>query len=102
YTDTGRPDWAVAVGSLAAVAFYSNQGIGTTGSFCAGGCTSPTGVQSVTAYFGNSNTPEMVAIPVNGPPNGCGPFGGSWVVDKRSYLGLDGAGNISWAIPTNF
>ncbi len=101
YTDTGRPDWAVAVGSLASVAFYSNQGIGTAGSFCAGGCVSPTGVQSVTVYFANSNTPEMVAIPINGLPKGCGPFGLSWIVDKRSYLGLDGAGNVSWAIPTD-
>jgi hypothetical protein len=101
YTDPGRPDWAVSVGSLASVAFYSNQSIGTTGSFCAGGCVSPIGIQSVNVYYATPTTPEMVAIPVNGLPPGCGPFGLSWVVNSKSYLGLDGGGNLGWAIPTD-
>jgi hypothetical protein len=101
YTDPGRPDWAVAAGPLASVAFYSNQAIGTAGSFCAGGCKSATGIQSVSVYYANPTTPEMVAIPVNGLPSGCGPFGLSWLVDRKSYLGLDSGGNVSWAIPTD-
>ncbi len=101
FTDPGRPDWAVATGSVASVAFYSNQLVGTTGSYCVGGCPAPVGIQSVNVYYGGPTTPEMVGIPINGLPKGCGPFGLSWMVDARSYLGLDGAGNISWAIPTD-
>jgi hypothetical protein len=100
YTDPGRPDWAVASGTLASVAFYASQSLGTAGSFCAGGCVGePNGIQSVSVYYASPTVPEMVSIPVNGAPKGCGPFGLSWLVDPRSYLGQDAAGNIAWAIP---
>ena len=92
-----RPDLVGTVGVPAAVEYYVAQALGTAGSYCAGACTSPTGITAVAVYYTSATTPAIMGMNLSGTPATCSPIGVSFVNDPRGYQGLDAAGNLGWA-----
>lgn len=100
-----RPSIVATVGETAftGVEYYVQQQIGTAGAYCSSECAStiPAGVKSFALYYSNASTPIMASLDYNGPASNCSNLGPS-VIDNtaKSYIGLDGSGNVSWAMPS--
>jgi hypothetical protein len=107
YTDPTKPGIVAAVGSVAGVEFYASAALGTAGSFCLAQSTNPVNacsliparVLSVSVYYASSTTPLIVSPTPGNGNSACQPFAavGSFLIDPRSYLGLDANGNLGWA-----
>jgi hypothetical protein len=97
------PGMIGAVGAVAKTEFYSRQGIATADSYCALQCgtTSPNGITSVALYYADAATPTIGALGNDGIGANCPTGGFATVRAVKSYLGLDAAGNIAWAMGTD-
>ena len=97
------PGMIAAIGSVAKTEYYSRQGIATAESYCAFQCgtTSPNGITSVALYYADATTPVIGALGNDGIGANCPTGGFSTIGAVKSYMGLDAAGNVSWAMGTD-
>jgi hypothetical protein len=101
-----RPDMAAAVGTLAGIEFYARQDINTANSYCAFNCGGtlngvPQGIMSVSMYYTAAASPRMVNLAYNGIAGNCTSSGIGFINSLKGYAGLDAAGNLGWAQPSD-
>ena len=103
-TSPQRPGLVASINTIAGVEYYVHQQIGTAGAYCTSLCSTPipVGIKSFALYYASPVSPTMAGLDYNGFAANCTNLGPSFIGNTgKSYIGLDAAGNVSWAMPSS-